>query len=82
MKTVQIHFDESMQEHLMWFLKNLPSVVVEEKASVKKTKKSVVDELAGCFSEYTKGKEGISIKEAREIAWDAEMKEKYGSGRH
>ncbi|HRF57814.1 MAG TPA: hypothetical protein PLV58_10515 [Campylobacterales bacterium] len=47
-----------------------------------KNKTRITDKLAGCLSEYAKGKENISIKEARDIAWGAVVKEKHDSGRY
>lgn len=81
MKTLQIHYDDSMQEHLMWLLNSLPNVVVEEKKAPAKPRTRKTDKLAGCLSKYAK-KVDLPFKEIREMAWDAEMREKYDPSRH
>ncbi|HRF57225.1 MAG TPA: hypothetical protein PLV58_07495 [Campylobacterales bacterium] len=81
MKTVQIHYDESMQEHLMWFLNSLPNIIVEEKKSPAKPKVRKTNKLAGCLSKYAKNVD-LPFREIREMAWDAELRDKYDTRRH
>ncbi len=78
---------ESDGERVMQMLRELGGEVevilvplTDEPKKQKAIKKErITDKLAGCLREYVKSKEIVPIKEAREIAWDAVIREKYGS---
>ena len=51
------------------------------KKSPAKPKVRKTDKLAGCLSKYAKNVD-LPFKEIREMAWDAELRDKYDTRRH